>query len=1116
MYRKRTFFVTLCSLICAVTLSAAGKPPVGKHRRPSGSPGVYALVLEDEPGAKAMRPGGARVAPEVTAKRQAIVGKQTALVSQLEARGFQVTGATNTLLNAVFVRAKSADLAALRSMPGVRYVAPLHYAYPTLDAAVQLINAPAAWNALGGIPNAGAGEKIAVLDYGIDETHPAFQDSTLTMPSGFPKCDTMADCAFTNNKVIVAKSYVQYTAGTPAVGGSAAYDFDDDYSARDRMGHGTAVAMCAAGNTNPGPLSLTGQMDTITGLAPKAYLGNYKIAGTPGINDGASDQAIIQAFEDAFNDGMDVANFSFGELPFTGPEDSGSVCGNPAGLACDPLVATVENAIAGNMVVVAAAGNDGEDGASLAVSTYNTISSPAYAPDVIAAGATGNSHQFESIVDVNGPNVPSNLQVLQTAQTTGPNTSGSLTAPLIDASKVGDLYGCSSYPGGSMTGDVALIERGPVSNPCDFATKIDNAQGAGAVAVILFDDEDEQLFLAGAPGTTIPSFLIAESDGLTLQSFIDSNSGITVTLNSLGIPQPSGDTDQVTTFSSRGPTIGNYSIKPDVVAPGENIYMATQDYDPNGEMYSASRYIVESGTSFASPITAGIAAMVRQQNPAFTAYQVKSAIVNTATEGTDGTDTTPVTDPNVNGVLTVLSAGAGKVNALSAINATVTAVPSTISFGALQAGFQPNEQSFVVANSGSSSVSLTLTVNRITVDGSTQLTLDTPSVTLAPGGTQTVHLTLSGTRPAPGIYQGSVNITNGGSISIQVPYVYLVGDGIPANVYPVVPFQGSDSGIVNQVSASGGIAMKVIDQFGVPVAGAVVSWDAPDGGTITDADSSTDQFGDASATTFLGPVAGSYYTYNFAVNNSNQSYTVQDLAYNLPTLSSVGAVNAASYTLGDGIAPGSYIALFGINLSDVGQGATYTPLPIAIETPTFSVSVGFDADGVAAPGALSYVSPGQINVQVPWELAGQSSVQIKVNNEPFNGNLITVPVAAYSPALFVVNGIAAALNLQYQLITTANPATRGQYVVLYANGLGPVSSPQADGAVTTGLVNTTTPATVTIGGQPATVEFSGLAPGFVGLYQLNVEVPAGIGTGLQPVVVSIGGVDSPAVNLPVQ
>src|SRR5262249_10329018 len=147
-----------------------------------------------------------------------------------------------------------------------------------------------------------SGVKIAILDSGIDQTHPAFQDASLAMPAGFPKCTT-GDCAFTNNKVIVARSYVSLLAAGSDPANPAADSRPDDYSARDRSGHGTAVAMCAAGETNTGVV-------TITGVAPKAYLGNYKIYGSPGVNDSTTDQIIITALDDAINDGMDIVSFS--------------------------------------------------------------------------------------------------------------------------------------------------------------------------------------------------------------------------------------------------------------------------------------------------------------------------------------------------------------------------------------------------------------------------------------------------------------------------------------------------------------------------------------------------------------------------------------------------------------------------------------------------------------------------------------------------------------------------------------------------------------------------------------------------------------------------------------
>ena len=186
------------------------------------------------------------------------------------------------------------------------------------------------------------------------------------------------------------------------------------------------------------------------------------------------------------------------------------------------------------------------------------------------------------------------------------------------------------------------------------------------------------------------------------------------------------------------------------------------------------------------------------------------------------------------------------------------------------------------------------------------------------------------------------------------------------------------------------------------------------------------------------------------------------------------------------------------------------------------MSVSFDAGGNSYAGRVSYVSPTQINVQVPWELAGQNAVQIKVTIDFSTSNVITVPVISVAPALFSFtdsgSNAAAALDESYHLVSAANPVARGHIVQLYVNALGAVSNTPADGAAALASPLSATPATpsVTIGGQPAAVQFSGLAPNFSGLYQVNVTVPQNIGTGPQPVVISSGGVASPPVNISVK
>jgi uncharacterized protein (TIGR03437 family) len=237
-----------------------------------------------------------------------------------------------------------------------------------------------------------------------------------------------------------------------------------------------------------------------------------------------------------------------------------------------------------------------------------------------------------------------------------------------------------------------------------------------------------------------------------------------------------------------------------------------------------------------------------------------------------------------------------------------------------------------------------------------------------------------------------------------------------------------------------------------------------------------------------------------------------------PAINGNGVVNASSNQVGQGLAPGSYISIYGTSLADALVFSPTLSLPVSLGT----VSVSFDGGGLSLPGHISFVSPGQVNVQIPWEFQGQSSVQMTVWVGYIPSAVYTVPLNTYSPGIFEFNDnghlSAAATDANGVVFTQANPAKRGQTIVLYVNGMGPVDHQPPSGEPTPlppPLANTGT-ATVTIGNIAAHVDFSGMSPGWVGLYQVNVDVPSNAPTGLQPIVVSIGGVDSKASILPVQ
>ena len=171
-----------------------------------------------------------------------------------------------------------------------------------------------------------------------------------------------------------------------------------------------------------------------------------------------------------------------------------------------------------------------------------------------------------------------------------------------------------------------------------------------------------------------------------------------------------------------------------------------------------------------------------------------------------------------------------------------------------------------------------------------------------------------------------------------------------------------------------------------------------------------------------------------------------------------------------------------------------------LPTSLASVSVSFDDGSVSMPGHLHFVSPSQVNVQIPWEFQGHTSVKMKVAMSYLFSNVYTLNLAQYSPGLFANSGNAAVVDSNTSsVVTTANPAHRGDIIELFVNGLGPVSNtpPSGEPASAQPLSYSSVPPTVTIGGVAAQVIFSGLAPLYVGLYQVNAVVPSNAPTGNQ-------------------
>ena len=290
--RNRTCNVRITMALCRVGVSCpvlswmlAGSVSAQPPQPTQFIPNQYILLLEDAPVSARFAAREQMRTTAAVAYRQQVETKQAAVRQELAARNFQVFGSVSVLVNAIFVGAPASRVAELQSIPGVIGVRPVRRFKLALNRATQLMNAPAAWNVLGGASNAGKGIKIAILDSGIDQTHPAFQDSTLPMPAGFPICTTghPEDCAYTSNKVIVARSYVRMLAAGSNPRNPAADSMPDDYSPRDRDGHGTAVASCAAANSTATPaITTTGGPLTIVGHGAQGLPGQLQGYGKSG------------------------------------------------------------------------------------------------------------------------------------------------------------------------------------------------------------------------------------------------------------------------------------------------------------------------------------------------------------------------------------------------------------------------------------------------------------------------------------------------------------------------------------------------------------------------------------------------------------------------------------------------------------------------------------------------------------------------------------------------------------------------------------------------------------------------------------------------------------------
>lgn len=450
----------------------------------------------------------------------------------------------------------------------------------------------------------GKGIKVGILDTGIDYHHPDLKDA---YKGGYDFVDDDNDPMET--------TYADWKkSGQPEFSSGVAYYTE----------HGTHVAGIIGGRG-----ASDSEYKTV-GAAPEADLYSYRVLGPYG--SGTSDD-IIAGLDRAVKDGMDVINMSLGAS------------------INDPLFATsiaVNNAVLSGVTTVVAAGNSGDK--------MFTLGSPGAAALALTVGASSIALDIYQYTGVQNGHNYSVRQLARNYKDDLTQLKGK-TYQLVDVG----LANPADFNGKDVNGKIAFIKRGTIA----LIDKIKNAKAKGAVGVLMYNDETNkaegpiQAFL-GESVDAIPAFSVSNDEGNSILTALKAGKTDFTFGDFTKLKTAS---DELATFSSRGPSRINYDIKPEVTAPGVSI-LSTVPFYINDKTVDGSKpgdyqYAYErlSGTSMATPYVAGVSALLLQSNKDYQPEDIKTILMNTA-------------DP-LSKDYSVFEVGSGRVDAYEAIHSNV-------------------------------------------------------------------------------------------------------------------------------------------------------------------------------------------------------------------------------------------------------------------------------------------------------------------------------------------------------------------------------------------------------------------------------------------------------------
>ena len=688
-----------------------------------------------------------------SAQRTAIANLRQAVPEAVVGRRFQV------LLDGLTVTVPYAKLPQVLNLPFVRDVYPsLRYTLD-LNRSTAVIGVPPFRAATG---DRGQGVKIAIVDDGVDVTHPFLDPRGYSYPPGFPKGVTGS----TTPKVIVARAFPGPLANPAPID-------------RDTSFHATFVAGIVAGDEGTdAPAGDPGScgrdqggchpaVKGLSGVAPRAWLGNYRVFNTPLPLGGccvANTPEIVAAFEAAVKDGMDIINFSGG-----GPQI------DPRR---DALMQAITNTVRAGVLPVISAGND-RDSFGL-----GTVGSPSTAPEALSVAAVTNGHVFGESLTSRSPS----LAPMPFAPAGGDVPASWATADqrLVDVGSIKvngqavDSTLCSSSPAapaGSLRGAIALATRGG----CTFSDKASRAARAGATGLVVSDD------MPGDPSGTPVFFgldggVISDLDGGRLRAAMAKSGGAATVRFDRGENEVSTSWAGVpASYSAGGLTPFGHQLKPDLAAPGSQIISSTLPE------FAGDQYAVLDGTSFSAPHVSGAAALLLARHPTWGPMQLKSALMSTAGPALGSTDGTQEA--------AVLLEGAGLARVGAADDPLIFTDPQSLSFGDLNVASGGASKAIAVTISDAGNGAGTWQVDLQPQATTSGATVEAAPVTLSPGGTALLQVVARASAvAAPGTDYGFVVLSRGG-VTRRIPYAFSVAHPklAAAQVVPLKPRQVGDT-----------------------------------------------------------------------------------------------------------------------------------------------------------------------------------------------------------------------------------------------------------------------------------------------------------------------------------